>query len=97
MLRAKIPKQEWNKVYVIPNAIVAIQCKRAAERPVSETRTENSDDPIHVEIDSKLVTIVVVSRLAYRKGIDLLVATAPRICAAFSNVRFLVGKLHFLS
>ncbi|KAI0269418.1 transferase [Gloeopeniophorella convolvens] len=37
------------------------------------------------------ITIVVVSRLAYRKGVDLLVATAPRICRAFPNVRFLVG------
>ena len=37
------------------------------------------------------VTIVVISRLAYRKGIDLLVAAAPRICEAFPNVRFVVG------
>ena len=37
------------------------------------------------------VTIVVVSRLAYRKGIDLLVAAAPRICSAFPNVKFLIG------
>ncbi|KAI0659367.1 transferase, partial [Cubamyces menziesii] len=37
------------------------------------------------------ITIVVLSRLAYRKGIDLLVATAPRICALFPNVRFLIG------
>ncbi|KII91315.1 glycosyltransferase family 4 protein [Plicaturopsis crispa FD-325 SS-3] len=37
------------------------------------------------------ITIVVLSRLAYRKGIDLLVATAPRICAAFPNVKFVVG------
>jgi phosphatidylinositol glycan class A protein len=27
----------------------------------------------------------------YRKGIDLLVATAPRICRDFRNVRFLIG------
>ncbi|KAK0463480.1 transferase [Desarmillaria tabescens] len=40
---------------------------------------------------SDTVTIVVLSRLAYRKGIDLLVATAPRICNAFPNVRFVVG------
>jgi hypothetical protein len=39
----------------------------------------------------KTVNIVVISRLAYRKGIDLLVATAPRICAAFPNVNFIVG------
>ena len=33
-----------------------------------------------------------ISRLAYRKGVDLLVATAPRVCALFPNVRFLVGR-----
>ncbi|KAH7924368.1 glycosyltransferase family 4 protein [Leucogyrophana mollusca] len=37
------------------------------------------------------INIVVLSRLAYRKGIDLLVAIAPRICAAFPNVKFIVG------
>ena len=42
-----------------------------------------------------LVTIVVLSRLAYRKGIDLLVATAPRICALFPNVNFVVGMFSF--
>ncbi|KAI0341340.1 transferase [Trametopsis cervina] len=40
---------------------------------------------------SDIVTIVVVSRLVYRKGVDLLVATAPRICKAFPNVRFVIG------
>ena len=43
------------------------------------------------------VTIVVMSRLAYRKGIDLLVATAPHVCRLFPNVRFLVGALTFLA
>ncbi|KAJ7595129.1 glycosyltransferase family 4 protein [Mycena floridula] len=38
-----------------------------------------------------IITIVFLSRLAYRKGIDLLVPTAPRICKAFPNVRFVVG------
>ncbi|KAF8880060.1 glycosyltransferase family 4 protein [Infundibulicybe gibba] len=37
------------------------------------------------------INIIVLSRLAYRKGVDLLVATAPRICKAFPNVRFIVG------
>jgi glycosyltransferase involved in cell wall biosynthesis len=49
----------------------------------------------------RTVTVIVVSRLAYRKGIDLLVAAAPRICAAFPNVRFVVGTrlscLHVIS
>lgn len=37
------------------------------------------------------VTIVVISRLVYRKGIDLLVASAPAICDLFPRVRFVVG------
>ncbi|KAJ3485132.1 hypothetical protein NLI96_g5180 [Meripilus lineatus] len=40
---------------------------------------------------SDSVTIVVLSRLAYRKGIDLLVSTAPRICQLFPQVRFVIG------
>ncbi|KIP03402.1 glycosyltransferase family 4 protein [Phlebiopsis gigantea 11061_1 CR5-6] len=37
------------------------------------------------------VTIVVVSRLAYRKGIDLLIAVAPQICKRFPDVSFIIG------
>lgn len=32
-----------------------------------------------------------MSRLVYRKGIDLLVASAPTICDLFPDVRFVVG------
>lgn len=32
-----------------------------------------------------------MSRLVYRKGIDLLVASAPQICDLFPQVRFVVG------
>ena len=37
------------------------------------------------------VTIVVMSRLVYRKGIDLLAASAPVICDLHPEVRFVVG------
>ncbi|KAH9812864.1 family 4 glycosyltransferase [Melampsora americana] len=37
------------------------------------------------------VTIVCVSRLAYRKGIDLLIAAIPKVCSAHPQVRFLIG------
>ncbi|KAF8581261.1 glycosyltransferase family 4 protein [Ramaria rubella] len=47
--------------------------------------------PAEVPPSTEIITIVVISRLAYRKGVDLLVATAPRVCARFPNVRFLVG------
>ncbi len=41
--------------------------------------------------DKNRVTVVVVSRLVYRKGVDLLVGIIPPICRAFSNVDFLIG------
>ncbi|KAG1819341.1 glycosyltransferase family 4 protein [Suillus variegatus] len=47
--------------------------------------------PATKPVSSETIYIVVLSRLAYRKGIDLLVATAPRICSAFPNVNFIVG------
>lgn len=39
----------------------------------------------------RVVTIAVVSRLAYRKGIDLLVEVIPEICARHPNIRWLIG------
>lgn len=37
------------------------------------------------------MTIVVLSRLVYRKGIDLLVAVIPKICTMLPGVRFLIA------
>ncbi|KAJ7054484.1 glycosyltransferase family 4 protein [Mycena amicta] len=37
------------------------------------------------------ITIVFLSRLVYRKGINLLVATVPQICESFPNVQFIIG------
>ncbi|EPS96892.1 hypothetical protein FOMPIDRAFT_127023 [Fomitopsis schrenkii] len=76
VLRAGLPPES---VYVIPNALVADQFK-----PDLTPKTAHA-------LPLATVTIVVISRLAYRKGIDLLVATAPRICRLFPNVRFVVG------
>lgn len=64
-----------DNVYVIPNALVPDHFTPSAIPP---------------DTDGK-VTVVVISRLAYRKGVDLLVAVAPTICALFPNVQFLVG------
>mmetsp|Transcript_20535 Transcript_20535/g.30504 ORF Transcript_20535/g.30504 Transcript_20535/m.30504 type:complete len:313 (-) Transcript_20535:13-951(-) len=63
-------------VSVIPNAIDATQfVPNPAARPT----------------DSSQITIVVVSRLTYRKGIDLLVKVIPLICEHFPNVDFIIG------
>ncbi|CDS02103.1 related to SPT14-N-acetylglucosaminyltransferase [Sporisorium scitamineum] len=37
------------------------------------------------------LTVVVLSRLMYRKGIDLLIAAIPRLCAAHPDLHFLIG------
>ncbi|OMJ16491.1 Phosphatidylinositol N-acetylglucosaminyltransferase gpi3 subunit [Smittium culicis] len=39
----------------------------------------------------KWITIVVLSRLVYRKGMDLLTVAIPRICQMHKNVRFIIG------
>ncbi|KAL0096913.1 hypothetical protein J3Q64DRAFT_1669916 [Phycomyces blakesleeanus] len=41
--------------------------------------------------DPNWITIVVISRQVYRKGMDLLVAVIPRICSMYHNVRFIIG------
>jgi len=37
------------------------------------------------------ITVVVVSRLVYRKGVDVLVDLIPKICSALPDVDFLIG------
>jgi len=66
---------------IMPESVYVIPNALVAEkfRPAAQI------PPLHP------IKIVVLSRLAYRKGIDLLVATAPQICEKFPNVRFIVG------
>lgn len=40
----------------------------------------------------KIVTIVVISRLVYRKGMDLLAGVIPIICHHHQDVDFLIGQ-----
>uniref|UniRef100_A0A2P2LFP3 phosphatidylinositol N-acetylglucosaminyltransferase n=2 Tax=Rhizophora mucronata TaxID=61149 RepID=A0A2P2LFP3_RHIMU len=40
---------------------------------------------------SNEIVIVVISRLVYRKGADLLVEVIPEVCRLYSNVRFVIG------
>ncbi|CAH8839631.1 unnamed protein product [Trichobilharzia szidati] len=41
--------------------------------------------------DLNYITIVVVSRLVYRKGLDLLIAIIPSLCSLFPELRFIIG------
>lgn len=80
VLRAALPP---TMISVIPNAIDANQFT-----PKSKT----ADKDMTIALDpSKRVNIVVVSRLVYRKGIDLLVRVIPKVCESFPNVHFIIG------
>ncbi|KAI5413263.1 hypothetical protein KIW84_057749 [Lathyrus oleraceus] len=63
------------KVFVIPNAVDTSMFTPAVDRP----RTLEE------------IVIVVISRLVYRKGVDLLVEVIPEVCQLHPNVRFIVG------
>ncbi|KAH9277473.1 N-acetylglucosaminyl-phosphatidylinositol biosynthetic protein [Echinococcus granulosus] len=41
--------------------------------------------------DPNNITVVVVSRLVYRKGADLLAAIIPPLCSTFPKLRFIIG------
>ncbi|GAA5832612.1 hypothetical protein JCM5353_006695 [Sporobolomyces roseus] len=62
-------------VHVIPNAVVASQFRPSEPIP-----------PI-----PEILTIVCITRLVYRKGVDLLVAALPKVCALHSDIQFLIG------
>ncbi|RKP08669.1 hypothetical protein THASP1DRAFT_34611 [Thamnocephalis sphaerospora] len=80
VLRAALNPQD---VSVIPNAIAASQF---APDPGAPDPNWSGYWRMRAQ-----VTIVVISRLVYRKGIDLLVAIIPRVCALHPKVRFLIG------
>ena len=41
--------------------------------------------------DTSFITIIILSRLVYRKGCDLLVDIMPIVCSKHPDVRFIVG------
>ncbi|QSS54844.1 phosphatidylinositol N-acetylglucosaminyltransferase GPI3 [Histoplasma capsulatum var. duboisii H88] len=75
-------------VSVIPNAVVAENF-----RPLSHSADENNQTPVPRALlgPDDIITIVVISRLFYNKGTDLLIAAIPRILASHPNVRFIIA------
>jgi phosphatidylinositol glycan class A protein len=64
-----------HKIYVIPNAV---------------DTAKFTPDPSLIDPKDK-INIVIISRLAYRKGIDLLVDIIPPIVKKYPNVYFIIG------
>jgi len=65
-----------SKISVIPNAI---DCRGFTPNP---SAAPNPNEQIN---------IVILSRLVFRKGLDLVVEVIPRICERFPNVHFIIG------
>ena len=63
--------------FTIPNAVDSMRF-----RPSASIR--NKEPPGQINI-------VYITRLQYRKGVDLLIGLIPKVVAMFSNVKFIVG------
>ena len=83
-------------VSVIPNALVAENFKPLTQpldahdsALVPHAKSQATAQPRPGPDDT--ITIVVISRLFYNKGTDLLIAAIPRILASHPNVRFIIA------
>ena len=93
-------------VSVIPNAVVAENFKPLSYSTSNHSPTDNksaiSRQPVgggsrptspapRALGPTETITIVVISRLFYNKGTDLLIGLIPRICSAHPHVNFLIA------
>lgn len=76
-------------VSVIPNALVA-ENFRPRNYPSSEKDNQITPLPQYLG-PHDTITLIVISRLFYNKGTDLLVAAIPQILAAHPNVRIIIA------
>ena len=82
-------------VSVIPNAVVA-ENFRPKDYPPSSPSAPNFAPEANYPVAQRLgprdmITIVVISRLFYNKGTDLLIAAIPRVLEAHPNTRFIIA------
>ena len=75
VLRACVPPR---RVYVVPNAVDMTAFYPSPHASIQDLRLADN-------------TIVVMSRLVYRKGIDLLIRILPVVCHKHPQVRFVIG------
>ena len=96
ILRAKL---DPSKIVVIPNAVDPSKftptevTKSSSDESGSITTVDHNkkNDKIKNDNCQRRIKVVVVSRLVYRKGVDLLVGIIPKICDVLPQVDFIVG------
>jgi phosphatidylinositol glycan class A protein len=92
----KFTLSNTDHVICVSNTSKENTCLRAAIEPEVVSVIPNAIDgatfvPDPSQRDPSRITIVVMSRLVYRKGLDLLVDVIPRICAQYPTVHWLIG------
>ena len=70
----------------IPNAIDNTKFMPPTEKELKELKEQNIN-----EGKDEIITIVSISRQAFRKGTDLLIEIIPEICRQFPKVNFIIG------
>eukprot|EP01127_Copromyxa_protea_P012879 TRINITY_DN3391_c0_g1_i2.p1 TRINITY_DN3391_c0_g1~~TRINITY_DN3391_c0_g1_i2.p1 ORF type:complete len:470 (+),score=69.24 TRINITY_DN3391_c0_g1_i2:116-1411(+) len=92
----KFSLSDVNHVICVSNTCKENTVLRGALYPEDVSVIPNAIDtsrfiPNPTAADPNKITIVVLSRLVYRKGIDLLVAILPDICSRYPNVHWVIG------
>jgi len=100
VLRARM---DPDRIDIIPNAVDPSRFVPKSNDDNNENENENNNNNENENEDNNnnennnnedndgRIRVVVVSRLVYRKGVDLLVGIIPEVCALFPSVDFLVG------
>jgi phosphatidylinositol N-acetylglucosaminyltransferase subunit A len=91
-----------SRVRVIPNAVSPSMFTPAKDVPVQRSNDRcvfiarfcervNANSHSILLVTTVRIKVVVVSRLVYRKGVDLLVGIIPNVCQKLENVDFIIG------
>ena len=78
-------------VYVIPNAINAEEFMPATPEEREQNRSSCSSSREEGDDEKSVVNVVLLSRLVYRKGMDLAVGAIPELCRRHKCLHFIVG------
>ena len=89
MLRAALRPEI---VSVIPNAVDSV-CFTPDPSQSHKDRGGGHTPLSSPDTHTPSVTVVVVSRLVYRKGADLLAGIIPALCSRHRDLHFLIGRL----
>lgn len=86
-LRRQHYQTKPDNVYIIPNAV---ESKRFLEDYSSHSLVQNVLNQFRHSCDNS-ITVVVLARLVFRKGVFLLEQVVDRILSEYPNVNFLIG------